>query len=154
MTHSLEGHYSVEQSARLIRNYRYAAERMTRLLGGWLALTPEVSAKLLMGRHVWDNAQHADLFGRRLPELRAPAQVSEPSGPVFVAFMEALESPETPELTVERLVGVYRVLKPHLLAVYEQHLGAANTVYEPPTCRILARCIEDELARAHVASPA
>lgn len=150
MTHSLEGHYSVEQSARQIRNYRYAAERMTRLLGGWLALTPEVSAKLLMGRHVWDNAQHADLFGRRLPELRAPAQVSEPSGPAFVAFMEALESPDTPELTVERLVGVYRVLKPHLLAAYEQHLGAANAVYEPPTCRILARCIEDE--RRHVAA--
>jgi len=38
-----------------------------RILGGWLALTPEVEAKLLFGRHVWDCAQHADLWGRRLP---------------------------------------------------------------------------------------
>jgi len=47
-------------------------------------------------------------------------------------------------------VGIYGVLKPHLLAVYEEHRGQANPVYEPPTCRILERCIEDE--RRHVAA--
>jgi hypothetical protein len=146
----LDGTYSVEESARIVRNYRYAVERMMRVLGGWLALTPELSAKLLMGRHVWDNAQHADLLGRRLPELRAHAQESEPASDGIRAFMDALESPETPERTVERLVGVYRVLKPHLLASYERHLAAANGVYEPPTRRIFARCAEDE--RRHIAA--
>jgi hypothetical protein len=146
----LEGADSVEESARRVRRYRYAVERMMRVLGGWLALTPEISAKLLMGRHVWDNAQHADALGRRLPELRAHAQESEPAGEGFIAFMDALESTETPELTVERLVGVYRVLKPHLLAAYERDLAGANAVYEPPTRRILARCAEDE--RRHIAA--
>ncbi len=146
----LDGPHSVEQSARLVRHYRYATERMMRVMGGWLALTPEVSAKLLMGRHVWDNAQHADILGRRLPELRAPAQESEPPNDAFRAFLDALESPETPERTVERLVGLYRVLKPHLLADYDRHLGSANAVYEPPTRRILARCAEDE--RRHIAA--
>ena len=146
----LDGAHSVEQSARLIRHYRYATERMMRMMGGWLALTPEVSAKLLMGRHVWDNAQHADILGRRLPELRAHAQESEPANDAFRAFMDALESPETPERTVERLVGIYRVLKPHLLADYERHVAGANAVYEPPTRRILARCAEDE--RRHIAA--
>ena len=37
-----------------------------RVLGGWIALTPELPAKLLFGRHVWDCAQHADAWGRRL----------------------------------------------------------------------------------------
>jgi hypothetical protein len=147
---SLDGPFAVEYSSRLLRNYRYATERMMRTLGGWLALTPELSAKLLMGRHVWDNAQHADLFGKRLPELRSAAQTSEPASPGFAAFMDALESPEAPDQTAERLVGVYRVLKPHLLATYERHLAGANSVYEPPTRRILARCIEDE--RRHVAA--
>ena len=73
-----------------------------------------------------------------------------PPGEGFVAFMDALESAETPELTVERLVGVYRVLKPHLLAAYERDLASANAVYEPPTRRILARCAEDE--RRHIAA--
>jgi hypothetical protein len=146
----LAGHFSVERSARLIRHYRYATERMMRILGGWIALTPELSAKLLMGRHVWDSAQHADAFGRRLPELRARAQESEPASAAFVDFMDVLEAPEEPHLTVERLVGVYRVLKPHLLATYAEHLERANPVYEPPTRRILERCVEDE--RRHIAA--
>ncbi len=150
MPHPLEGRFSVDHSARLIRNYRYAVERALRALGGWIALTPELSAKLLMGRHVWDLAQHADAFGKRLPELRAPAQVSEPANPAFAAFMDTLEEPEAPHQTVERLVGVYRVLKPHLLATYQDHLERANAVYEPPTRRILERCIEDELG--HIAA--
>jgi hypothetical protein len=97
-----------------------------------------------MGRHVWDLAQHCDAFGRRLPELRAHAQVSEPANPDVVRFMDCLEEPERRDQTVERLVGVYSVLKPHLLATYHDHLTRANPVYEPPTRRILARCIADE----------
>lgn len=150
MAHPLSGGFSADESARLIRNYRYAVERMMRILGGWIALTPELPAKLLMGRHVWDNAQHADALGRRLPELRAQAQVSEPANQAFVTFMDALEGAEGPAQTVERVVGVYRVLKPHLLASYEEHLGRANEVYEPPTRRLLARCAEDE--RRHIAA--
>jgi hypothetical protein len=144
VSHPLAGHLEVDDSARTVRHYRYAVERMTRILGGWIALTPELSAKLLMGRHVWDNAQHADAWGKRLPELRAAAQVSEPASTRLVAFMDAVEEAEAPGQTIERVVAVYRVLKPHLLASYEAHLARANAVYEPPTCRILARCIEDE----------
>jgi hypothetical protein len=150
MTHPLAGHLEVDESAKTVRHYRYAVERMTRILGGWMALTPELSAKLLMGRHVWDNAQHADAWDKRLPELRAAAQVSEPANARLVAFLDAVETAERPEQTVERVVSIYRVLKPHLLTTYQAHLASANAVYEPPTCRILARCIEDE--RRHVAA--
>lgn len=144
MSEPLAGTFSAEHSARLLRNYRYVVERTLRALGGWIALTPELSAKLLMGRHVWDLAQHCDAFGQRLPELRSRAQVSEAANPEVVTFMDALEDAEAPGQTVERLVGVYSVLKPHLLATYRDHLARANPVYEPPTRRILARCIDDE----------
>jgi hypothetical protein len=150
MAHPLAGHLDVDESARTVRHYRYAVERMTRILGGWMALTPEISAKLLMGRHVWDNAQHADAWGKRLPELRAAAQVSEPANARVVAFLDAVEAAERPEQTIERVVAIYRVLKPQLLATYQAHLASANAVYEPPTCRILTRCIEDE--RRHIAA--
>lgn len=150
MTHPLAGHLEVDESAKTVRHYRYVVERMTRILGGWMALTPELSAKLLMGRHVWDNAQHADAWGKRLPELRAAAQVSEPANARLVAFLDAVETAERPEQTIDRVVAIYRVLKPHLLATYKAHLASANAVYEPPTCRILARCIEDE--ERHVAA--
>src|SRR5258707_11340675 len=150
MTHPLWGFLEVDESARTVRHYRFVVERMMRILGGEPDPAPELSVKLLLGRHVWDNAQHADLWGKRLPELRATAQVSEPSKGRLVAFMDALEAAGAPGETIGRVVGVYRVPKPQLLATYETHLASANAVYEPPTCRILTRCIEDE--RRHVAA--
>jgi hypothetical protein len=146
----LAGHFSVDDSARRIRQYRYAEERLMRLLGGWIALTPELPAKLLFGRHVWDCAQHADAWGRRLPELRAPAQQSEPANDGVVAVMQMLDGLEGPRQTVERIAGAYGVLKPHLVTVYARHLASTNAVYEPPTRRILARCLEEE--RRHAAA--
>jgi hypothetical protein len=125
---------------------------MMRVLGGWIALTPELPAKLLFGRHVWDCAQHADLWGRRLPELRAPAQQSEPAGPAVVGLLDLIETAEAAGRTVERITAIYRVLKPHLATVYERHLAVANRVYEPPTRRILARAIAEE--RRHAAAGA
>ena len=89
--HPLAGTFSVEASARLIRNYRYVEERMMRMLGGWIALTPQVPVKLLFGRHVWDCAQHADAWGKRLPELRSPAQQSEPANDQVVALIDLID---------------------------------------------------------------
>jgi len=150
--HPLAGTFSVESSAQRVRHYRYAEERMMRTLGGWIALTPELPVKLLFGRHVWDCAQHADLWGRRLPELRAPAQQSEPANDRFVRFLDRLDGREAVGESLERVVGLYRVLKPHLLATYRAHLAAANPVYEPPTRRILERCIAEE--ERHIAAGA
>ncbi len=145
----LAGYLGVEATAQRIRHYRYVEERMMRILAGWIALTPELSAKLLLGNQVWDCAQHADLWGKRLPELRAPAQVSEPPSEAFARFMDALEARNEWEETLERLTGIYRVLKPHLAETYAQHLERANPVYEPPTRRILERCLAEE--RQHLA---
>jgi hypothetical protein len=147
---SLAGHFSVDASARLVRHYRYAEERLMRVMGGWIALTPELPAKLVFGRHVWECAQHADAWGRRLPELRAPAQRSEPPNNAVVAFVDLLESVDAPGQTIERLTGIYGVLKPHVAAVYAAHLERANPIYEPPTRRILTRCLDEE--RRHIAA--
>lgn len=144
MAHPLAGQFSVADSARRIRRYRYVEERVMRMLGGWIALTPELPAKLLMGRHVWDCAQHADAWGKRLPELRAPAQESEAPSEGVARLLDTIEDQDQPGQTLERLVSIYRVIKPQLLAAYERHLMEANAVYEPPTRRILERCIADE----------
>src|SRR5207302_6206389 len=72
------------------------------------------------------------------------------ANPAVATFMGSLEDAEGPDQTVERLVGVYGVVKPHLLATYRDHLARANPVSEPPTRRILARCIDDE--ERHIAA--
>jgi hypothetical protein len=144
----LAGDLSVAATAQRVRHYRYAEERMMRTLAGWIALTPELGPKLLLGRQVWECAQHADLWGKRLPELRALAQVSEPPSAEFVRFMDVLEAREGWGETLERLTGVYHVLKPHLIEVYARHRDRANPIYEAPTRQLLDRCVADE--RQHV----
>ncbi len=145
---TLDGVYSVRQSVTYIQNYRYAEELMMRMMAGWIALTPEIPVKLEMARQVYEDALHCDALGKRLPELRAQAQVSKTPNQEFADFIQALEDKEQWEDTVERLTGIYRVLKPHLIAHYSAHVSAANPVYEPPTLRILARMVEEE--KAHV----
>jgi len=145
---TLEGVYSVRQSVHHIMNYRYAEERMMRMMAGWIALTPELAVKLEMAKQVYEDALHADALGKRLPELRAQAQVSKPANEQFATFIQEVEDKEEWEDTVERLVGIYRVLKPHLISHYSAHVTAANPVYEPPTIRILERMLDEE--KAHV----
>ena len=145
---TLEGVYSVHQSVIYIQNYRYAEERMMRMMAGWIALTPELAVKLEMAKQVYEDALHADALGKRLPELRAQPQISKPPNEAFVTFMNAIEDKEEWEDTIERLVGIYRVLKPHLIAHYSSHVSAMNPVYEAPTLRILQRLVEEE--KAHV----
>lgn len=141
---TLDGVHSVRQSARYIMNYRYAEERMMRMMGGWIALTPQLPVKLEMARQVYEDALHADALGKRLGELRSQAQVSRPPNEAFTGLMDEIENKEQWEDTIERLVGIYRVLKPHLVAHYSAHVAAANPIYEPPTLRILAHLMDDE----------
>jgi hypothetical protein len=141
---TLDGVYSVRQSARYVMNYRYAEERMMRMMAGWIALTPQLPVKLEMARQVYECALHADALGKRLGELRSQAQVSRPANNAFVGFMNEIEDKEEWADTIERLVGIHRVLKPHLIVHYSAHAAAANPIYEPPTLRILTHLMEDE----------
>jgi len=145
---TLVGVYSVHQSVIYIQNYRYAEERMMRMMAGWIALTPELAVKLEMAKQVYEDALHADALGKRLPELRAQPQISKPANEAFVTFINTIEDKEEWDDTIERLVGIYRVLKPHLISHYSSHISAMNPVYEAPTLRILRRLVEEE--KAHV----
>jgi hypothetical protein len=140
----MDGVYSVKRSASYIMNYRYAEERMMRMMAGWIALTPEIQVKLEIARQVYEDALHTDMLGKRLGELRSQAQVSKPANAEFAALMNTIEDQEHWEDTIERLVGIYRVLKPHLVSHYSAHIAAANPVYEPPTLRILEHLVDDE----------
>jgi len=61
-----------------------------------------------------------------------------------VAFVDAMTEPEAPELTIEKLVGVYRVLIPHTIAAYTYHLNNTSTITDAPTIRSLTFALQDE----------
>jgi hypothetical protein len=62
----------------------------------------------------------------------------------MVAFMEAVTAPEAPDQTIEKLVGVYRVLIPHKIAAYTFHLNATSPITDAPTIRWLRFILTDE----------
>jgi hypothetical protein len=67
-----------------------------------------------------------------------------PPNDEMVAFVDALTEPEAPELTIEKLVGVYRVLIPHKVAAYTYHLNNTSTITDAPTIRSLKFALQDE----------
>ena len=72
------------------------------MLGGWLATIPEIPVKTGLGKVIWDTAQAADVFGKRLPELRCgrkAVQASESPNQGFADFMQQVAEPERPDQT-------------------------------------------------------
>jgi hypothetical protein len=61
-------------------------------------------------------------------------------------FVEKMREPEAPDLTIEKLVGVYRVLIPRKIAAYTYHLNATSRITDAPTQRSLGFILQDEHA--------
>ena len=58
--------------------------------------------------------------------------------------MDAVREPEGAELTIEKLVGVYRVLIPRFIGVYTYHLNGTSRITDAPTIRSLTFILQDE----------
>ena len=148
----LHGRWDVESTARRIRNFRYAEEWTMLMLGGWLATIPEIPVKTGLGKVVWETAKAADLLGQRLPELRCgrkAMQTSESPNQGFADFMQEVARPEMPEQSIEKLAGVFDVLKPHLIETYENTMRQTDQIADAPTIEILEDIVRKE--RRHVA---
>lgn len=117
-------------------------------LGGWVAVVPELDIKMKLGTHCYHHAWHAELWHKRLPELREmnPDRLTRPPNEELVRFADALTEPEGLETTLEKLVGVYRVLIPHKIAAYTHHLRNTSSVTDAPTQRSLRFALADEIA--------
>jgi hypothetical protein len=55
-----------------------------------------------------------------------------------------MTEPEAPEQTIEKLVGVFRVLLPHKIAAYTYHLNNTSPITDAPTQRSLRFALHDE----------
>jgi hypothetical protein len=142
----LPGIFSVEETARRVGNYKWAEIALFEALGGWVATVPELDVKLVLGRHTYHHAWHAELWHKRLPELREmnPDRLTQPANDALVRFVEAMTEPEAPDQTIEKLVGVYRVLLPHLISAYTYHRNNTSRITDAPTIRSLDFALQDD----------
>jgi hypothetical protein len=141
----LPGTFTVEETARRVGHYKWTEMKLFEALGGWIATVPELDVKMRLGTHCYHHAWHADLWNKRLPELRemnTERLTVPPDG--MEAFIAAMTEPEDQDQTIEKLVGVYRVLIPHKIAAYTFHLNNTSTITDAPTIRTLKLALQDE----------
>jgi len=143
----LPGGFTVEETARRVGHYKWIELKLFEALGGWVATVPELDIKLKLGTHCYHHAWHSELWHKRLPELREmnPNRLTQPPNDELVRFVEALAEPEGIDKTLEKLVGVYRVLIPHKIAVYTHHLRNTSSITDAPTMRSLRFALADEM---------
>jgi hypothetical protein len=143
----LPGMFDVEETARRVGHYKWAEMKLFEALGGWVATVPELDVKLRLGTHCYHHAWHAELWHKRLPELREmnPERRTVAANEAMIRFVAALTEPEAAELTIEKLVGVYRVFIPHFVAAYTFHRNNTSAITDAPTIRSLGFILQDEL---------
>jgi hypothetical protein len=143
----LPGLFTVDESARRVGHYKWTESRLFEALGGWVATIPEIDVKMRLGTHCYHHAWHSELWHKRLPELREmnPDRLTLAPNDEWVAFFDALTEPEAPELTIEKLTGIFRVLLPHKIAVYTFHMNATSKITDAPSIRSLRFILQDEM---------
>ena len=142
----LPGAFTVEETARRVGHYKWAEMRLFEALGGWVATVPELDVKMRLGTHCYKHAWHSELWHKRLPELREmnPDRLTLPANEHIEEFFRVLTEPEDQGQTIEKLVGVYRVLIPRKIAAYTYHLNNTSTITDAPTIRSLKLALNDE----------
>ncbi len=127
---------SIAASARRNGQHAWMAQRLFELMGTSVATTPEHGPKLMLGRHCYHCAWHAELFVALLPtpaEVHPYAVVQPPTADVETMFA----SFEQFTTTAERLDAIYGVALPMMLDRIRGHVDQCNPVTDAPTMRVL-----------------
>lgn len=130
-------------TARRAGSAQWLDARLFEILGGWVASVPEPEVKITCATHAAHHGWHASLWASSLPTLHDvdPASWARPAS---ARVEEAVEVIAGATGTLERLVGVHRVLLPRLSFAHTEHLEAASPVADGPTSRTLRLVLSDE----------
>jgi len=130
----------IRDTVRRLARRRWAERRLFEVLGGWSLDCPEPDVARHLAAQAHHHAWHASLWDERLPLLHDgdPADVVPPGE--LVALYDGMAAPRD---TLERLVGLARVVLPALLAGYDADRAAATPVADAPVLRALGLVITD-----------
>ena len=140
------GATTIEDAARRAGHHRWTEMRLFELMGGWVSAVADPEAKIRLHVAARHHGWHAGLWGNVLPDASEDAvrRLAVAPSEAVRSLFESLRGPEGGGDTPEKLVAVYRVLLPHLVATYRAELGAASEVSDGPTIRTLRLVLRDE----------
>ena len=134
--------YGVDQNAAILRRFEYVERRMIQTLAGWLPGAPEIEVKYGLGRHLWEDAEHAQALRQRIQQLRVGARALEkvPSHRLGLLMDELVYAADTAEF----VAGVYLLVKVELARAYHRHLEETQPLVDSPTIRALRIIVAEE----------
>lgn len=130
----------LREKAEHLATFRWLEVFLMEALARWVPTTPEMEVKVLMGRHIWDAAQHADALGKRTFELRAPLHYTLTPLPPYLRTMNELASVED---TAGRMQVLYDVILPGLTARYKEYLRNSDSLLDEPSFRVIEAILSD-----------
>jgi len=140
---------TIEQSGRRIGGHAWVELRLFEIVGGWVTSVPELEAKATLAAQSHHHAWHAELWHGLLPavpHLPVADLVAPPSEGVAALLAALAEPGDDGSRIIERLVGLYRVTVPALIAAYQDHLARTTPIADGPTIRALHLVLADEEA--------
>ncbi len=132
----------VDESVGLLRRLNRVEAKLYEMSAAFLNPTPEWEVKGALSLHLYLDAEHSQALRARVAELRKPPHHMDdaPDARLEAFLDECLRA----RSTVERLAGVFRVVRPALREAYGEHLAAINPVFDFPTARLLRQVIPEE----------
>ncbi len=134
---------NVQRNLELLGRYQYLEIQFMELMGSWAYTIVDPEIKIGFGRQMFQDAVHADMIGKRIPELKgrsAHFHCIPPSDGV-VRLVERIWKAEG---DLARMAALYRVLKPALIGAYAEHMRMAEIPADEPTAYILRHIADEE----------
>jgi len=131
----------VETASRLMRRYyRFVRETM-RAMAGYLPAAHHWPAKQMLARHLWMDAQHADMLRSRTLDLRYPrVDVDDQADEHLIQVLAALPCAASDE---HFLAAVYCVIKPLLREAFLRYLTESDSLDDAPSHIYLKRILAE-----------
>ncbi len=134
---------TVQRNLDLLGRYRYLENEFMEIMGSWAFTIVDPEIKIGFGRQMYQDAVHADLLGKRIPELKGRSSHFHliPPSDGAIRLIETIWKAQGDRL---RMAGLYRVLKPALIRAYTAHIAAAELPADEPTTYILRHIADEE----------
>ena len=123
-----------------IATFRFVEVRLMETAAAWTPTTPELEIKVMLGRHIWDFAQHADALGKRTFEMRRPEQFSLRPVEPYVVLLDDVRAIQD---SSARLDVLYDVILPGLERRYRTYLERTDALLDEPSVTIIDRILAD-----------
>ena len=131
---------TVSERGRSIATFRYICVWMMETIARWTPTTPEMEAKVMMGRHIYEFAQMADALGKRTFELRLPEQHSIAPTAAYDAFLKDIVKTSS---TADKIATFYDGVVPGIIARFKTYIAATDEILDEPSIVALQRAIVD-----------